>query len=309
MLLSIIIPVFNIESYLTQCVNSLLCEHDDYEIILVDDGSTDGSQKMCDEYANRYCNISVYHKKNGGVSSARNYGLAKAKGKYIYFVDGDDWVENVYELLSVLGSMDEDVFCTNYKIYDKDNIIVRDYKYAHDIIPIANLKDVKPLHFHTLWGYVFKKKLIADQKLKFCEDLKYAEDWVFVNQYLANVSKIYSIKRFCYNYRLLRSGSAMSQKLTERQVLLHFQAYDMINQICPCKAAKTFIESEKRECFSYVLNVCRDNTSLFDDNVLQQMIRQRVTLSMLACTNIKFIVKVSVAYFDIYILKKIKNLI
>lgn len=151
-ILSIIIPVYNIESYLNQCIDSLLCSNKDYEIILVDDGSTDGSSTICDEYATRYSNISVFHKVNGGVSSARNYGLARAKGKYIYFIDGDDWTENVDDLLDTLKTKDENVFCVNYRIYNNENKIVRDYEYAYDIIPLTKLGEIKPLHFHTLWG-------------------------------------------------------------------------------------------------------------------------------------------------------------
>lgn len=91
--LSIIVPVYNVEKYLKTCINSLLEQKlDAYEIILVDDGSTDSSGGICDEYAKKHEKIQVIHKKNGGLSSARNTGIENAVGKYIGFVDSDDYI-------------------------------------------------------------------------------------------------------------------------------------------------------------------------------------------------------------------------
>lgn len=87
-LISIIIPVYNVERYLRVCLDSIVNQRTNkYEVILIDDGSTDGSQKICDEYANRYTQVNVIHKKNEGVSSARNVGLDVAKGEWIWFVE------------------------------------------------------------------------------------------------------------------------------------------------------------------------------------------------------------------------------
>ena len=89
---SVIIPVYNIESYIEECIESVLAQTwQDYELILVDDGSTDGSGTILDRYGERDKRITVIHKENGGLSSARNAGLDAAIGKYIYFLDGDDW--------------------------------------------------------------------------------------------------------------------------------------------------------------------------------------------------------------------------
>ena len=100
-LISIIVPVYNVEKYLERCVDSIISQtYKDIEIILVDDGSTDNSGKMCDELTKKDNRIRVFHKKNGGLSDARNYGIDKAKGKYIGFVDSDDFVsEDMCEIL------------------------------------------------------------------------------------------------------------------------------------------------------------------------------------------------------------------
>ena len=93
-LLSIIVPVYNVEMYLKRCVDSILKQdYDNMEIILVDDGSTDSSGVICDQYASNYKNVKVIHKKNGGLSDARNFGLDNCRGQYISFIDSDDWIE------------------------------------------------------------------------------------------------------------------------------------------------------------------------------------------------------------------------
>lgn len=106
-LISVIVPVYNIEKYLERCVNSIREQtYDNIEILLVDDGSTDGSGKLCDKFAEEDDRIRVFHKENGGSSSARNLGIAEAKGEYLGFVDSDDYVSaNMYELL--VGAINE----------------------------------------------------------------------------------------------------------------------------------------------------------------------------------------------------------
>lgn len=95
--ISIIVPVYNVEKYLEKCVKSLLCQSfAEYEIILVDDGSTDGSGILCDRMASQYAQIKVFHKVNGGLSDARNYGLRVCRGRYVTFVDSDDYVSSSY---------------------------------------------------------------------------------------------------------------------------------------------------------------------------------------------------------------------
>ena len=94
-LISIIVPVYNVEKYLEKCINSILNQtYKNIEIILIDDGSTDNSGKICDDFSLRFKNIFAFHKINGGSSSARNYGIKKANGNYIMFVDSDDWIDN-----------------------------------------------------------------------------------------------------------------------------------------------------------------------------------------------------------------------
>lgn len=92
-LISIIVPVYNVELYLDKCIQSILAQsYPNFELLLIDDGSSDGSKEICDKYAKLDSRIRVFHRINGGVSSARNAGLEKAKGDWIAFIDADDWV-------------------------------------------------------------------------------------------------------------------------------------------------------------------------------------------------------------------------
>ena len=124
-LISIIVPVYNVEQYLDDCLISIINQtYKNIEIILIDDGSTDKSGKICDEYAKKDSRIIVIHKENGGVSSARNAGLRIAKGAYIGFVDPDDWIaEDMYEVLySNAKKYDADVSVCKYKIVKNNSI-------------------------------------------------------------------------------------------------------------------------------------------------------------------------------------------
>lgn len=116
-LISIIVPVYKVENYLSKCLDSMICQtYKNIEIILVDDGSPDNSGKICDDYAKKDSRIKVIHKENGGLSDARNAGLKIATGKYIGFVDSDDYISvEMYEkLYNQAKKEDADIACCNY---------------------------------------------------------------------------------------------------------------------------------------------------------------------------------------------------
>ena len=96
-IVSVVVPVYNIKEYIDKCIDSIVNQtYSEIEIIIVDDGSSDGTEQIVDEYEKKYKNIAVYHTENKGVSAARNLGISKASGKWIIFVDGDDYLENGY---------------------------------------------------------------------------------------------------------------------------------------------------------------------------------------------------------------------
>ena len=127
-MVSIIVPVYNVEKYIEECIDSLINQtYKDIEVILVDDGSTDASGEICDRYAQKDSRVKVYHNENDGPSKARNFGLDKATGEFVTFVDSDDWIESeAIELLISVIEDDIDVIFFNLREVNSTN--VREWK-------------------------------------------------------------------------------------------------------------------------------------------------------------------------------------
>ena len=131
---SVVVPVYDVAAYLPRCLDSMLRQTvQDYEIVLVDDGSRDSSGGICDDYARRYERISAFHKENGGLSSARNYGVAMARGAWITFVDPDDYVSETYlaDLLHLVEQFDADMAMTSVdRCSEEEAPLHRDARFA-----------------------------------------------------------------------------------------------------------------------------------------------------------------------------------
>ena len=169
-LISIIIPVYKVEKYLEKCIESVLKQtYTNLQIILVDDGSPDNCGKICDEYAKRDSRIDVIHKVNGGLSEARNVGISKAKGRYIGFVDSDDYIkENMYEiLLNLIKKYDADVsICNLYDVIDESEYIRNKENGIREYSRLDILKEVlldKNIQSYA-WNKLYKKELFDEIK-------------------------------------------------------------------------------------------------------------------------------------------------
>ena len=221
-LISVIVPVYNAEPYLETCLNSLLeqtCR--DTEIILVDDGSTDNSGRMCDSYAKKDARVRVLHKENGGASSARNAGLCAATGDYVYFLDSDDRI--VPELLEkLLASAEEHqselVFFDAWAV-DEDTGAVSEKNYSHkekyqpDTGADLMRKMVANGDFHMgVWQLFYKKSFLDREQLTFVEGIIY-EDFLFACQAYCLARKVSYVPEFLY-YRLYHANSVMTAKKT-----------------------------------------------------------------------------------------------
>ena len=196
-LISVIIPVYNAENTLVKCVESVLKQDvSDFELILVDDGSKDSSGDICDRYAAKDCRVKVIHKKNGGVSSARNRGLDIARGEWITFVDSDDSIGEYF--FHDVGTASEELLIRGYIMHDiegheVERLSLDDFEVHPDMSWFVN-------HFlgnNILRGPVakfYRRRIIGS--LRFPEDMKVGEDTWFVWNYLACMS----ICRILYNY-------------------------------------------------------------------------------------------------------------
>ena len=169
-LISIIIPVYKVEKYLEKCIESVLKQtYTNLQIILVDDGSPDNCGKICDEYAKKDSRIEVIHKANGGLSDARNVGISKAKGRYIGFVDSDDYIkEDMYEiLLNLIKKYDADVsICNLYDVIDGNEYIRNKENGIREYSRLDILKEVlldKNIQSYA-WNKLYKKELFDEVK-------------------------------------------------------------------------------------------------------------------------------------------------
>lgn len=215
--ISIIVPIYNTGIYLKKCIDSLLYQTlQDIEIILIDDGSTDESKDICDEYAKRDNRISVIHKKNEGVSIARNVGIKKAKGKYIGFIDSDDWIEsNMYEnMYNHAKDYNADiVFCDATTVYDNKQseidtftLLEKSRLITKDNIDSSLLAQIAGSACRGL----YKRELLQKNDICFPVNLKFSEDRIF-NLYAIGYSKKIFYDKTVYYNRYIRMGSAVNK--------------------------------------------------------------------------------------------------
>lgn len=210
-LITIIVPIYNVSQYLDKCVNSIINQtYRDLQIILVDDGSTDGSAKMCDVYCRADSRIQVIHKLNGGLVSARKAGIQLAAGDYIGYVDGDDWIEpDLYEhLLQYAEETNADMVETDHYIESggRQKLVRSKIGYgirtAGELIPDMlcdedfNECRMKPY----VWSKLFKKTLLEPLQLQVDERIQCGEDGAVVYPYVLNSSRIYISDYAGYHY-------------------------------------------------------------------------------------------------------------
>ena len=212
---SIIIPVYNIAAYLPRCLDSVLSQTlKDMELLLIDDGSTDGSETICDEYAAKDNRIRVFHLENGGVSRARNKGISAATGDYIGFVDADDWISPDMFLSLVLAADTNNtdiVICDCYTACG-DNLELDSFSEIKEgIFAKSQIKPEYLLQFAGVaWRCIYKRSFIEKYSVAFPLDMKISEDRVFNVYAFGFAEGIYYLKKPLY-YRFVREGSAVNK--------------------------------------------------------------------------------------------------
>lgn len=221
--LSIIVPVYNAELYISKCIESIISQpSSNIELLLVNDGSLDGSVDICEKYAKNDSRIKVLHKNNGGVGSARNYGINSACGKYITFIDSDDWVtENYCETIQKeISDTDLLVFSSvRYTSNVNKTYINFENRLTNELIEIQNniyyLKQgnkYKCDYWGYPWNKVYKRDIIQAKRLKFNTDLSFREDEIFNWEYAQHITSIKIINNVLYYYRILKTGLTSKEK-------------------------------------------------------------------------------------------------
>ena len=218
---SVIIPVYNVENYLSRCIDSLLAQnYVDLEILLIDNGSKDQSGQICEDYAAQFSNITAYHIPNKGVGSARNFGLSKAKGEFICFVDADDYlVGNLFS--DVESQLDSQLDLLVFSYYNSIEKNLSEIDRSAKILPAEGKKDKSEFialfqelfltdMMYTVWNKIYRKEFLEEHQIVF-ESYELGEDVRFNLNVYQHVNAVLLVKSCYYVYISGRIDSAMGQ--------------------------------------------------------------------------------------------------
>ena len=228
-LLSIVIPIYNKEKYIEECVNSIVnngkgVDNSLIEVICVDDGSTDSSLKILNEKAMQYGNVIVIAKENGGVSSARNAGLDRASGKYIWFVDADDYIlPNVFERLLPVLEGDHEWITFDY-VSDTSEIDI-EKKPLDLIIKEDNTPDV------SVWRNIVRLNIIKDNNIRFNKEMTYSQDVLFSLSVSAFINRITKIANALYFYRRNDASATYKARTNKKAGKRQFECIILQNKL------------------------------------------------------------------------------
>lgn len=266
-MISIIVPAYNAEKTITRCIKSILEQSArDFELLLIDDGSTDNTGEICDRFAEIDNRVKVFHKTNGGVSSARNLGLENADGEWITFVDSDDWI--VPEALNIdCSRLEEDLIIFPYYVISNgrqrlNTMTCCILKGSDQLIPFYN-RYLSCSILKTPWSKLFKKSKLKD--LRFNESIRLGEDTLFMLDYLKNIHSCRILDKPLYVYNEPDEPISSKYRLSVEEsiytMMSLFNSYD--NLSIENKSAEKYIFLDyKLYCDHYL---CENPASWFDN--------------------------------------------
>ena len=235
-ILSIIIPLYNCEKYIKQCLDTIFRQEmneSDFEVIVIDDGSKDSGYSLASEYAKRHQNILVVKQENQGVACARNNALEKATGDYVTFVDADDMLVSgsLGKLIKIAVDNKADIVKAAHKEVPED-AVCEDFSSSHDNSSIqvmtgeGAIVNVTRMKEGYCWGYLISRKLITDNRLSFPPKVAFMEDWAFITQAILKSRTFVNADVLLYLYR--RNSSSCMANVTTEKMLLGCQAIDIV---------------------------------------------------------------------------------
>lgn len=268
-LITVIVPVYNVEKYLEDCIKSIINQtYANIEIILVDDGSTDGSLNICKQYATEDSRITIIQQENHGVSYARNKGIEIAKGNYITFIDSDDWIEKEFieTLYNEAKEKKADVTICGYnRIIGKNKEKIHFAGEKHDFN--SNEYSIKVLNPQTGFGFchmkLIKRKCI--DKVRFDEGLTVGEDALFNMEIAKNIGKAILVEKRLYNYRI--NENSVVKKFDNNYVQKYFKFIQKLQEyICEDENQMNEIKVNYYNCVAYHVLLIAVNYCYHPDN-------------------------------------------
>ena len=235
-LFSIVVPVYNGEKFIKKCVRSVLKQdYSNFEIILIDDGSTDESRNICDSFCNKDSRVKVIHKANGGVSIARKEGVEKSRGEYIVCIDADDWIEEdlLLDAARIIAEYHPDILIYGIIRENINGTVIKELPYRKGFYSRRNIKsDIFPILIQaedmkyfapSIWGKIFKRILLQDNMIA-DERAIIGEDGACVIPAIAHAQSMYVMDGYYYNYRYNDVST------TKRKKVFHWEYPRVINE-------------------------------------------------------------------------------
>lgn len=269
-LVSIIVPFFNAENTIERCVNSILGQtYKDFELLLLDDGSTDHSGQICDRYAEKDARVHVLHKENSGVSDTRNQGIAMAAGEYLQFLDSDDWIAPEATAAFVHSAMEyqcDMVIADFYRVIGERVSQKGDIEKAGliDRAGYAASMLQKPADFYygVLWNKFYKRSIIEKYQIKMDTSLNWCEDFLFNMEYIRHIHAIYVLKIPVYYY-VKTKGSLVSQGISMKKTIqMKRTVFEHYNDFYKEVFDDADYEKRKGQIYRFLIDAANDGTVL-----------------------------------------------
>lgn len=302
-LVSIIVPVYNAQKCIAQCIESILSQtYQNFELIIMNDGSKDDSGKICDEYATKDPRVKVIHKENSGVSDTRNQALALARGEYLQFVDADDWLAiNATETLvsAIIENDCELVISDFYRVVDNKV----SSKGSIDYEGILSLKEFalhlmeRPADFYygVLWNKLFKKSIIDEYQLNMDPKISWCEDFIFNLRYLAHTNHIYVLQVPIYYYVKTKNSLVSQSTSFEKTIQMKTTVFDYYYQFF-----KSIFNAEEYK--KYQISIYRFLIDVADDALVLPFMDTKDVITREVDT------KIEENYFEMNIMNKLVEL-
>lgn len=283
---SLVVPVYNTEKYLKKCLDSILNQsYEDFEVIVVNDGTPDNSQVLIDEYAKKDIRVKAYIKPNGGLSDARNFGVKQATGDYLLFIDSDDYIEQDLLLNLSKVSQDTDIIRFNVNLVDENYTLIRKARHYTSTENVSFKELLEVDLFQPACFYAYSAKFWKKHNFEFAKG-RIHEDFGLVPYITLVASKRYILDYYGYNY-LQRTGSIMNgaEKALKRayDMLYHFDTLEK-----DISALNNVSSQDKLLCLSYVANnvisMVRFLDKLDKENYISELKQRNITKYMLSDT-------------------------
>lgn len=263
---SIIVPVYNAEKTIGRCVDSILSQqYTDFELLLVDDGSTDSSGAICDSYTLADSRVQVIHKENTGVSDTRNIGISRAAGVYLQFLDSDDWITPDATKLLVETARDHDcdlVISDFYRVVgervsrkgdiDEDRVLTREEYAAHMMEQPADF------YYGVLWNKLYRRDIVESHRLRMDPELSWCEDFMFNLEYIRHAQRFYALQVPIYYY-VKTKGSLASQSLSiSKTIRMKLMLFEYYNQFYKSVLDEDEYEKSRLKVYRFLVDAAGD---------------------------------------------------